>query len=197
MGLWDWFNSASDTVKNHTPAITLATEFFQKGYYFCRDSTVYAAGTVSSKARDLHEYLSDNQARENLTQIAKNVSKNGAFYVARSYGGGPIIDIITRSVQENKSDSQKERLKELEHKVAKLEKELISRNMAEQSKVSMMTVASKSQNDSNFNANINEKPEDLLKLFMMEQFVGIKLFNNLIIPTGVSKERPVSSLDEH
>ena len=86
MGLWDWFNSASDTVKNHTPAITLATEFFQKGYYFCRDSTVYAAGTVSSKARDLHEYLSDNQARENLTQIAKNVSKNGAFYVARSYG---------------------------------------------------------------------------------------------------------------
>lgn len=100
-------------------------------------------------------------------------------------------------MQENKSDSQKERLKELEHKVAKLEKELISRNMAEQSKVSMMTVASKSQNDSNFNANINEKPEDLLKLFMMEQFVGIKLFNNLIIPTGVSKERPVSSLDEH
>ncbi|CAO2817195.1 unnamed protein product [Amaranthus hypochondriacus] len=197
MGLWDWVNSASDTVKNHTPAITPATEFCRKSYYFCRDSTVYAAGTVSSKARDLHEYLSDNQARDNLTQIAKNVSKNGALYVARSYGGGPIIDIISRSVQENKSDSQKERLKELEHKVAKLEKELISRNMAEQSKAPMMIVASKSQNNSNFNANINEKAEDLLKFFMVEQFVGTKLFNNLIIPTGGSKERPVSSLDEH
>lgn len=112
-------------------------------------------------------------------------------------GGGPIIDIISRSVQENKSDSQKERLKELEHKVAKLEKELISRNMAEQSKAPMMIVASKSQNNSNFNANINEKAEDLLKFFMVEQFVGTKLFNNLIIPTGGSKERPVSSLDEH
>lgn len=100
-------------------------------------------------------------------------------------------------MQENKSDSQKERLKELEHKVAKLEKELISRNMAEQSKAPMMIVASKSQNNSNFNAYINEKAEDLLKFFMVEQFVGTKLFNNLIIPTGGSKERPVSSLDEH
>lgn len=39
-------------------------------------------------------------------------------------GGGPVIDVVRRSLRDEKVDSQKGSIQELEARVAKLEKEL-------------------------------------------------------------------------
>lgn len=115
-------------------------------------------------------------------------------------GGGPVIDIFSRSVQDKKADSHKGRIEELETRVASLEKELSSKRIAQQLKIQRVITESESQDESNFNANMNEKPEDVLKIFMMQQYVGKNLFDNLIIPTGVGsekKEKVVSNIQGH
>ncbi|KMT11341.1 hypothetical protein BVRB_5g106740 [Beta vulgaris subsp. vulgaris] len=194
MGVWEWIYSATDAVKQKTPDLTPATEFGRKTYDYCRHTTSYAAAGGVAKARDLHQYLSDDQVRDNLGRFAKSASKNGALYLARSYGGGPIIDIVSRSVQEKKTDSEKDRIKELETKVAKLEKELICRKIAEQSELPKVVTTSNSQDEANVGAIMNQTPDDVLKIFMMKPFVGTKLFDNLMIPVGAEskrKENPV------
>lgn len=86
MGVWEWIYSATDAVKQKTPDLTPATEFGRKTYDYCRHTTSYAAAGGVAKARDLHQYLSDDQVRDNLGRFAKSASKNGALYLARSYG---------------------------------------------------------------------------------------------------------------
>ncbi|KMT18452.1 hypothetical protein BVRB_2g025980 [Beta vulgaris subsp. vulgaris] len=141
--VWDWIYSVTNAVKQKTPDLTPATEFGRKTYDYCRETTSYAGGAATSKARDLHQYLSDDQVRDNLGRFAKTASKNGALFIARSYGGGPIIDIVSRSVQEKMAGAEKDRIKKLETKVAKLEKELICRKIPVQSEIPKVIMASK------------------------------------------------------
>lgn len=198
MAVWDWIYSATDAVKQKTPDITPATEVCRKSYTFCRDSTVHVAGAATTKARELHEYMSDDEVRDNLSRFAVNISKNSALYIARSYGVGPVIDIVSRSVQGKKTDAHNGRIEELENKVAKLEKELNSRIIPQHSEIPRTMTAMKSQDEPKFSSIVNERPEDVLKIFMMEQFVATKLFNNLTVLKDVgskSKVKPVSSTD--
>ncbi|KNA23047.1 hypothetical protein SOVF_028290 [Spinacia oleracea] len=200
MGVWEWIYSVTNAVKQKTPDVTPVAEICRQSYDYCRDTTVHVAGTATAKAREVHGYLSDDQVRDNLGRVAVNVSKNSALYLARSYGGGPVIDIFSRSVQDKKADSHKGRIEELETRVASLEKELSSKRIAQQLKIQRVITESESQDESNFNANMNEKPEDVLKIFMMQQYVGKNLFDNLIIPTGVGsekKEKVVSNIQGH
>ncbi|XP_021866262.1 uncharacterized protein [Spinacia oleracea] len=126
MGVWEWIYSVTNAVKQKTPDVTPVAEICRQSYDYCRDTTVHVAGTATAKAREVHGYLSDDQVRDNLGRVAVNVSKNSALYLARSYGVGPVIDMVSQSVQEKKAISYEERTKELETKVAKLEKELIA-----------------------------------------------------------------------
>lgn len=193
MGIWQWIYSPIDAVKQNTPDITPATDICRKTYGFFRDSTVPVAAAAASKARDFHGYLSDDQVRDNLSSFAVNVSKHSALYIARSYGCGPIIDIVSRSVQGKKADSHKGKIEEFETKLAKLEEELSSTQL----EIQRLRSVSKSQDESNLSTTY-QRPEDVLNMFMMERSLGRKLFDNLIIPVDVGSERKgktVSSTD--
>lgn len=124
MGVWEWIYTATDFVKQNAPDVTPVTEACRKGYDVGRAATNQVDGAVRTKARDLHVYFSDDQVRATVARIATNVSKNGALYLARYYGGGPVIDVVRRSLRDEKVDSQKGSIQELEARVAKLEKEL-------------------------------------------------------------------------
>ncbi|XP_021739752.1 uncharacterized protein LOC110706155 [Chenopodium quinoa] len=189
MGIWEWIYSPINAVKQNTPDITPVTDVCRKTYDICRDSTVHVAG----KARDFHGYLCDDQVRDNLSSFAVNVSKHSALYIARSYGCGPIIDIVSRSVQGKKADSHKGKIEEFETKLAKLEEELSSTQL----EIQRLRSVSKSQDESNLSTTY-QRPEDVLNMFMMERSLGRKLFDNLIIPVDVGSERKgktVSSTD--
>uniref|UniRef100_A0A803NBI6 Uncharacterized protein n=1 Tax=Chenopodium quinoa TaxID=63459 RepID=A0A803NBI6_CHEQI len=108
-------------------------------------------------------------------------------------GCGPIIDIVSRSVQGKKADSHKGKIEEFETKLAKLEEELSSTQL----EIQRLRSVSKSQDESNLSTTY-QRPEDVLNMFMMERSLGRKLFDNLIIPVDVGSERKgktVSSTD--
>ncbi|XP_074308260.1 uncharacterized protein LOC141643126 [Silene latifolia] len=184
MGMWEWLTSATDTLKHKTPDITPVTDVCWKSYDATRTATVHVSRAVTTKARVVHECLSDDQVRGDVTRVAKNLSFNGALYFVRSYGGGPIIDIVSRSLHDGKADSQKERLKDLEVKVAKLEKELSARKMTEDSQSPPKVMASTNQPS----AIPDQRPESVLRNFMTQHFVGTRLFDNLVMPGPVKKE---------
>ena len=85
----------------------------------------------------------------------------------------------------------------MEARVAKLEKKLNALGTVDQVQVPSSSMPSKTENKPNFNTNFNEKPEDVLQNFMMMEFVGTRLLDDLIVPgTGSRmKEKPISSLD--
>ncbi|KAH9604028.1 hypothetical protein KSS87_015015 [Heliosperma pusillum] len=189
MGMWEWLTSATDTLKHKTPDITPVSEACRKSYDATRTATVHVSRAVTTKARVVHGCLSDDQVRGDVTRIAKNLSFNGALFLVRSYVGGPIIDIVSRSLHDGKADSQKERLKDLEVKVAKLEKELNNRKMSEDSQIPPKPMTSISQDGTYQPSAIeDQRLKSVLRNFMTQHFVGTTLFDNLIIPGHVKKE---------
>ncbi|KAL9226581.1 hypothetical protein vseg_002378 [Gypsophila vaccaria] len=190
--IWEWLSSTTTTLKQKTPDISPLTSACRKTYDATAATTVHVTRAVTSKARVVHDSLSDDQVRGDVTRVAKNLSLNGALYFVRSYGGGPIIDIVSRSWHDGKTDSQKERLKELEVKVAKLEKELSSsKKLSEHSDIAQSkTISSKSQDElAQSRASENQRPETVLRSFMMHEFVGNKLFDNLVVPRAVQLKK--------
>ncbi|KAK9683279.1 hypothetical protein RND81_10G128700 [Saponaria officinalis] len=184
--VWEW-------LRQKTPDVTPVTAACRKTYDVTATTTVHVSRAVTAKARDVHECLSDDQRRGDVTRVAKNLSVNGVLYLFRSYGGGPVIDIVSRSWHDGKVDSQKERLKELEVKVAKLEKELnSSRKLSEHSEIIVppKIAPSKFQDESSqSSAGANQRPENVLRNFMIQQFFGTKLFDNLIIPGAAQSKK--------
>ncbi|KAL9226580.1 hypothetical protein vseg_002377 [Gypsophila vaccaria] len=170
--VWERLRSTTDTLKQKTPDISPVTSACRKTYDATATTTVHVTRAVTAKARVVHDSLSDDQLRGDVTRVARNLSVNGALYFVRSYGAGPIIDIVSRSWHDGKTDSQKDRLKELEVKVAKLEKELSSsKKLSEHSDVAQSkTAPSKSQDERE-----NQKPETVSRSFMMQQVIGSKL----------------------
>ncbi|KAJ8428295.1 hypothetical protein Cgig2_027427 [Carnegiea gigantea] len=197
MGVWERISTAIDFVKQNTPDVTPVTGACRKGYDVGRAATNQVDSAVRAKARDFHEYFSDDQVRANVARIATNFSKNGALYLARYYGGGPVIDVVRQSLRDEKVDSQKGSIQELEARVAKLEKELNALKTVGQVRIPSSSMPSKAGNNPDFNTNLNERPEDLLQIFMVKEFIRRRLLDDLIVPgTGSRrKEKPVSSFD--
>ncbi|KAL9226582.1 hypothetical protein vseg_002379 [Gypsophila vaccaria] len=171
----EWLGSTTDNLKGNTPVSAAC----RRTYDVTRD--------VMAKARVMHESLINDQLWGDVTRVAKDLSVHAAIYIVRSYGGGPLIDIVSRSCHEGKTNSRKERLiKELEAKVARLEKELSSSTkLSEHSEIFTppTVVPSKSQDElAQFCEGVNQIPETVLRNFMMHQFVGTTLFDNLVIP---------------
>ncbi|KAK9683278.1 hypothetical protein RND81_10G128600 [Saponaria officinalis] len=166
-----------ERLRQKTPDVTPVTAACRKTYDVTTSTTVHVTRAVTATARDVHECLSDDQRRGDVTRVAKDLSVNGALYLCRSYGGGPIIDIVSRSWHGGKVDSQKEKLKELEVKVAKLEKELnSSRKLSEQTIVPPKIAPSKSKDESSQPcAGTNQGPKTVLRNIMMQRFVSSKL----------------------
>ena len=120
----------------------------------------------------------------------------GNWNIVSLAGGGPVIDVVRHSLRDE-VDSQKGSVQELEARVAKLEEELNALKTVGQVQIPSSSMPSKAGNNPDFNTNVNKRPEDLLEIFMMKEFIHTRLLDDLIVPgTGSKrKEKPVSSLD--
>jgi len=86
MGVWEWIYTAADFAKRNTPGVAPVMAACQRSYAVGRGAANHVDGAVRTKARELHDYFSDDQVRANVTRIATSLSKNGALYLARCHG---------------------------------------------------------------------------------------------------------------
>ncbi|XP_021760066.1 uncharacterized protein LOC110724879 [Chenopodium quinoa] len=163
-----------------TPVTATVTGVVQKGY----DVSRQVDGAVRTQARVIHDYFSDDQIRQLLSRNLKFLVQNSALFVARSYGGGPIIDIVSASLQDQNAASQKERLKELENKVAKLEKALCSREFRVEADIYM--ARTNSHDKLHMRTHINLNPEEILQVVLMKH-LGLKIIDDFVMAKARSK----------
>ena len=99
----------------------------------------------------------------------------GNWNIVSLAGVGPVIDVVRQLLRDEKVDSQKGSIQELEAKLAKLEKELNALKTVGQVQIPSSSMASKAGNNPDFNTNLNERPEDLRQIFRMKEFIRPRL----------------------
>ncbi|GAB4828166.1 hypothetical protein Ancab_035083 [Ancistrocladus abbreviatus] len=170
-------NSATDSLKKNAPDLSPVNEAYRKIYDQADD-------TVRSEAKKCYLYLSDEQVRDNIARISTNAAKNAAVYCARSYGAGPVLDIVMPALHANrKADGEKGRIEMLEAEVGRMKTELNrTGKLLERAEILLQQQGIQHSSQSKPQLTGNQKPEDLIHIFMMEEFVGSKLFDDLIVP---------------
>ncbi|XP_074308259.1 uncharacterized protein LOC141643125 [Silene latifolia] len=194
-GLWGWICKAAMAVKKCKHRVKHVTEMCKKGLDVSRAAKAQVDDAVKMTAREIQDFISDDHVRDHVTRLLKDFSKNGVLFIVRTYGGGPIIDIVSQSIQDRKADSQMERLEELELKVAKLQWELQTRKtsgLAETSRRKKRFY--KHYGCYSFNAGMNPKREELLREYLMKHLI-VKFLNDPIVRRvrPVRNMKPVSS----
>lgn len=90
-------------------------------------------------------------------------------------GGGPIIDIVSSTMQNRDAAYQKERLEDLENKVAKLEKALCSRQFRVEADIYM--ACTNSHDILALRTRVKPNPEEILRIFLMKH-LGLKIVDD-------------------
>lgn len=114
---------------------------------------------------------------------------------AGSAGGGPVYNIISRSLQDAKKleghkkeiDDHKKEIKELRAIVERLEKEISSNKKPDAQREGVMLMP-QFENAGTSSSALHQSPEDVLRVFMMENFVGSHILDDLVVP-GLKKSK--------
>ena len=95
-------------------------------------------------------------------------------------GGSAVFNIVDRSLPSDKKKLQKNKdLLELNDKVERLEKELRDyEKFLDKTEIQKATVELKSKNP----LDLHKKPEDVIRAFMMTEFMGNRFLDGLIVP---------------
>lgn len=113
-----------------------------------------------------------------------------------SAGGGPIIDIVSASLQNQDAASQKERLKELEKKVAQLERALGSRKSRVEADIYM--AYSNSHDKLGFRTYMkpNINPEEILRILLMKHLC-LKIFDDFVMVNIAGSQKIVKGTKQY
>ncbi|KAL9444187.1 hypothetical protein AB3S75_017380 [Citrus x aurantiifolia] len=102
------------------------------------------------------------------------------FFNLTNCGGSAVFNIVDRSLPSDKKKLQKNKdLLELNDKVERLEKELRDyKKLLDKTEIQKPTVELKSKNT----PDLHQKPEDVIRAFMMTEFMGNRFLDGLIVP---------------
>lgn len=134
MGVWDFVSSATDYLKDCAPDPTSVT----------RATSKIGTAVGVNCFQKLTGYLTDEETRSNMTELATKVAKGAVTYACLEAvkilpGGLPVHDIIAKSLHHDRKPKENEEMKLLLAKVDKMEKALLAKvdgsEMALQAKV--------------------------------------------------------------
>ncbi|XP_062169959.1 uncharacterized protein LOC133875751 isoform X1 [Alnus glutinosa] len=176
MGIWGYVCSTSESLKWNTPDLTAVKGWGSSSYDFG-----LAAGTKINNVRinatqTLSQYMSDEETRSRIRQFAVDLAKNAVFYGCReglkSVPGGTLVyKAVLRSIRGEKKFDQGHELdmKALQAEVAELKETLKSAGLVR---------AEKHQPCADLKSTVYKKPEDVIRVFMMKEFMGMRLLDD-------------------
>ncbi|KAK9269446.1 hypothetical protein L1049_001220 [Liquidambar formosana] len=198
MGVWDYIYSTTDTLKRNSPDLTAVKGACWSSYDYSRSAVSKIDDVVRVNGiQKLNQCVRDDEVRSKIGRVATNVAKNAAVYAWRDGlkcvpGGGFIDYVVSRSFRDySKSDDHKEEIKALQATVGRLEKEVSGcKKLIEQAEIVKCDVELESRNALHLDSNVNRKPEDAIRIFMMKEFMGTHLLDDLIVPGVETRKNP-------
>ncbi|GAY52496.1 hypothetical protein KPL70_026555 [Citrus sinensis] len=186
MGIYDYMSATVDSIKRNTPNLTAVKGICWYSYDYSRAAVtnIHSAVTVNGKAvvEKVNQNLPDQETR---SEIATNLVKNSASFAVNEGlklvpGGSAVANIVYRSLPNDKTKLQKNKdLLELKDKVERLEKELRDyEKLLDKTEIQKPTVELKSKST----LDLHQKPEDVIRAFMMTEFMSNHFLDGLIVP---------------
>ncbi|XP_028114374.1 uncharacterized protein LOC114312336, partial [Camellia sinensis] len=179
----------TQAVKRNAPDISFLREAWRStyGYSWSAVSKIDNAGRVGVVERVNH-YLPDEEGKAKIGRFAKNAAVYACHEGLKCLplpGGVSIYNIVARSLRDEKTEDYKETIKTLQVRIVRLESESNHyRKLLEEAQMLRYDIQLESQNAPrlNSNTNVNQKPEDVIRMFMIKKFVGRHVLGHLIVP---------------
>ncbi|CAI9762331.1 unnamed protein product [Fraxinus pennsylvanica] len=171
MGIWDIINSSTEAVKRNAPDLAPV-----KNACTTIDNTVRVNGL-----QRLEQWLPDDEAKSKIGIFATKFAKNAGFFALHeSYklvpGGVAVSNIVSKTIEEVKRETLHETPKQLEGRDSAPGKrftgatKLMDREEMRPGSLDLVDSID------------NQKPEDVIRIFMMKQFVGSRFLDDLMVP---------------
>ncbi|XP_021833114.1 uncharacterized protein LOC110772931 isoform X2 [Prunus avium] len=185
----------------------------------CFTAYGYGSATVthidSAVRGNLNHYLQDEEARSKILRLGKSIVTHATIEGLKTIPG---YNIVNKSIKDLKDSDKQEvdvkalqadlrRLKKdfieyrkvhepevdvkaLQAIVVRLEKELSEyRKPREQVLIDKPSADLKSPNTVNIHSAVNQKPEDVIRVFMMNEFMGRKFLDDLMVPSVAPRKK--------
>ncbi|XP_060209413.1 uncharacterized protein LOC132636515 [Lycium barbarum] len=191
MGIWDYINSGKETVKQYTPdLVTPVTKVCKASYYYSTTAVKKMDNVVVrvNGLQKLGQYMSDDEGRANMVNFSTKFVKNAFVHAvkeAANYipGGRAVSKIYSETVREMEIEFKKNQDMSCDKKIignsckntnATGPPGLLDGAEILESKELELGSENRAQVDSF----AHQTPEDVLRVFMMKEFMGARFLDN-------------------
>nr|XP_023915873.1 uncharacterized protein LOC112027437 [Quercus suber]POF06235.1 hypothetical protein CFP56_72966 [Quercus suber] len=177
MGIWDYVSSTSNSVIQNAPDLTTVKGWGSSSYGYGWAAVAKVDDVVRTK---VIQSMQDEEARSQFRRIATNFAKNATVVACEEGlktipGGSLFYKIVLKSLHnEKKFGGNEVEPKALQAKISKME----------EADVIHKPFADFKPEISSFESNLDRKPEDVIRVFMMKESIGRQFLDDLIVPTN-------------
>ncbi|XP_021833116.1 uncharacterized protein LOC110772931 isoform X4 [Prunus avium] len=196
MGIWDFMSGTTDSLKRNAPDLTGVTNCcptpgslkrivpdVTAAKNVCFTAYGYGSATVTHIDSAVRGYNIVNKSIKDLKDSDKQEVDVKALQADLRRLKKDFIEY--RKVHEPEVD-----VKALQAIVVRLEKELSEyRKPREQVLIDKPSADLKSPNTVNIHSAVNQKPEDVIRVFMMNEFMGRKFLDDLMVPSVAPRKK--------
>ncbi|NP_001309121.1 uncharacterized protein LOC101245434 [Solanum lycopersicum] len=196
MGIWDFISSGAESVKRNTPDLATPVTKVCKGTYYYSATAVKMIDNVVrvSGVQKLgqYSYMPDEEGRAKIVSFSTKFAKNASVYAIKESakiflpGGKAVSQIYSQTVREmevesknNQNASCNKEITSNSSKVATSTGPLGLLNGAEMLENRELQLSS--ENKAQVDSFAHQTPEDVLRVFMMKEFVGSRYLDNLLV----------------
>ncbi|CAA2973748.1 Hypothetical predicted protein [Olea europaea subsp. europaea] len=182
MGIWGFINSSTEAVKRNTPDFTpvknACRTSFSYGSAACTkiDNTVRVNGL-----QRLNQWLPDDEAKSKIGIFAGKFAKNAGLYALHEGyklvpGGVAAWNVVSKTINEVERETLNQKPKPLEDGDCAPGKQFIgTRKLMDRADIQPGSL-------DHVESIGNQTPEDVIRIFMMKQFVGARFLDDLMVP---------------
>ncbi|PON44586.1 hypothetical protein PanWU01x14_265710 [Parasponia andersonii] len=199
MGIRDYISGTTESLKRNAPDLTPVKTWCSSSYGYSKSAVSNIGGSVKVNAdKALKQYWPGEETRSKIGTFATSIAKYSAEESLRIYFPGGVW--APRAFKNAWNDAKKsgerrvDHVKALEATVGLLEKQVDEfRKLAEKMEMNNKQTSSSSSSSSSSSMDLkttptsavvavveNQKPEDVVRVFMMKEFIGSQLWNDLM-----------------
>ncbi|KAL3821525.1 hypothetical protein ACJIZ3_007430 [Penstemon smallii] len=183
MGIWEFMGSTAEAVKQNVPLPGTTQLKNAYNYGFATVVNIDQAARVNGLRR-IGDWIPSDDAKSKMSLYATKFAQNAGHYALKEGyklvpGGVAFSKILNKTLNDVKHENLSDKkIKVLEEKIDKLEKHSIGVGRAEMHGGGGLEFESKNA------------PEDVIRLFMMKEFIGNRYLEDLIVPKISKGKKP-------
>ncbi|KAM5585895.1 hypothetical protein ABKV19_005016 [Rosa sericea] len=177
----------TDSLKRIAPDVTAAKNVYSTAYGYGSATVTKVDGAVRG---NLIPYFRNEEAWSKIAQFGAIVAKNATYEGLKLVpGGSTFYNIAASSIRDfNNSNEQEVDVKALQAELLSLKIEL-----SEYRKMNKPCADVKSPSITNVQSVATCKPEDVINVFMMKEFMGRQFCGDLLVPVAPRKRAVTST----